>query len=68
MKVILRYAGSDATAAYDEIHSPGIIAETLPLECYKGLIDQAEVVNLLPQQLTRNLNFSNSFQYKTLLM
>ncbi|KAF6235779.1 hypothetical protein HO173_005974 [Letharia columbiana] len=48
--IILRYAGSDATAAYDEIHAPGIIEEALPPECYKGLLDQAEVVNLPPEQ------------------
>ncbi|CAF9915461.1 hypothetical protein IMSHALPRED_002612 [Imshaugia aleurites] len=48
--IILRYAGRDATAAYDEIHAPGIIEETLPSECYKGLLDQAEVVVLPPEQ------------------
>lgn len=48
--VILKYAGGDATAAYDEIHAPGIIEETLPPESYKGLLDQAEVVILPPEQ------------------
>ena len=48
--VILKYAGRDATSAYDEIHAPGIIEETLPSESYKGLLDQAEVVALPPEQ------------------
>lgn len=50
IQVILRYAGSDATKAYDEIHAPGIIEEALSPEYYKGLLDQAEVVNLPPDQ------------------
>ncbi|GME48319.1 putative transporter [Neofusicoccum parvum] len=36
--IILRYAGADATKAYDEIHAPGIIEETLPPETFKGTI------------------------------
>lgn len=48
--VILKYAGKDATAAYDEVHAPGILEESLSPECYKGLLDQAEVVNLPPDQ------------------
>lgn len=50
IEVILRHAGSDATKVYDEIHAPGIIEEALSPECYKGLLDQAEVVNLPPNQ------------------
>ena len=50
LTVILKYAGRDATAAYDEIHAPGIIEEALPLESYKGVLNQAEVVNLPPEQ------------------
>lgn len=50
MTVILRYAGVDATAAYDEVHAPGILEETLPAEKYIGLLDQAQVVNLPPNQ------------------
>ena len=34
--VVLQYAGIDATAAYDEIHAPGIIEESLPKESFKG--------------------------------
>ena len=50
LTVILKYAGRDATSAYDEIHAPGIIEETLPSESYKGILDQAEVVNLPSEQ------------------
>ena len=32
------------------MHAPGIIEETLPPESYKGLLDQAEVVILPPEQ------------------
>lgn len=48
--VILRYAGKDATAAYDEIHAPGILQETLPSAAYKGLLDQADIINLPQDQ------------------
>jgi len=48
--VILRYAGNDATAAYDEIHAPGILEETLAPEAYKGLLDQADIINLPQDQ------------------
>lgn len=48
--VILRYAGNDATAAYDEIHAPSILEETLPPEAYKGLLDQADIINLPQDQ------------------
>lgn len=37
--VILKYAGADATRAYDEVHAPGIINETLGRDHYKGRID-----------------------------
>ena len=50
LTVILKYAGGDATPAYDEVHAPGIIEETLPRESFKGLLDQAEVVNLPSEQ------------------
>ena len=49
--VILKYAGNDATAAYEEIHAPGILEETLPAEAYKGLLDQADIINLPQDQI-----------------
>ncbi|OAL03214.1 hypothetical protein IQ06DRAFT_367809 [Phaeosphaeriaceae sp. SRC1lsM3a] len=35
-EVILRYAGSDATSAYNEIHGPGMLEETLTSDKYIG--------------------------------
>ncbi len=48
--VILKYAGNDATAAYDEIHAPGILEETLSPEAHKGLLDQTDIINLPQDQ------------------
>lgn len=48
--VILKYAGNDATSAYDEIHAPGILEQTLPPQAYKGLLDQADMINLPQDQ------------------
>ena len=48
--VILKYAGKDATAAYDEVHAPGILEESLSAENFKGTLDQAEVVTLPSEQ------------------
>ena len=50
IEVILKYAGKDATAAYDEVHAPGILEKSLSPENFKGLLDQAEVVTLPPEQ------------------
>lgn len=36
IEVILRYAGSDATSAYNEIHGPGMLEETLTSDKYIG--------------------------------
>ena len=43
---ILKYAGNDATAAYDEIHAPAILEESLAPNSYKGLLDQADIIDL----------------------
>lgn len=40
--VILKYAGRDATAAYDEIHAPGIIEQGLSAEQCVGNVDLIE--------------------------
>ncbi|KAI8328709.1 hypothetical protein BC941DRAFT_363523 [Chlamydoabsidia padenii] len=40
-KIILRYAGTDATSAFDPIHPPDIIDRFLTPEVCKGQIDQA---------------------------
>ena len=48
--IILKYAGNDATAAYDEVHAPSILEESLSSDKFKGLLDQAEVVTLPEDQ------------------
>ena len=50
--VILKYAGKDSTAAYDEVHAPGILEESLKPETFKGLLDHSEVVVLPETQKT----------------
>jgi len=47
--IILKYAGTDATTAYDEIHAPGIIGDTLPEDCHVGLINAQEMADLQEQ-------------------
>ncbi|KAL4967113.1 FMN-dependent dehydrogenase-domain-containing protein [Aspergillus stella-maris] len=37
--IILKYAGNDASKAYDEVHAPSMIAKTLQGEQCKGTID-----------------------------
>jgi len=53
--IILKYAGKDSTAAYDEVHAPGILEESLPPSAYKGLLDQSSVV-ILPQDQKEDIN------------
>ena len=55
--VILKYAGQDATTAYDEVHAPGILEETLSKENYKGLLDETDVVNLIRIQKDDSQNW-----------
>ncbi|KAJ6491796.1 glyoxylate dehydrogenase [Mycena vitilis] len=38
-KIILRYAGKDATAAYEPIHPPDVISSNLPLEKHIGVAE-----------------------------
>jgi L-lactate dehydrogenase (cytochrome) len=45
-KIILKYAGSDATTAYDEIHAPGILEETLPQDRFVGMLSLEDVETL----------------------
>lgn len=49
--IILKYAGNDATAAYDEIHAPGILEESLSSDKFKGLLDQAKVLTLTEDRI-----------------
>lgn len=41
--IIYKYAGRDATQAYNEIHSPAIIKNNLPADALKGVLDQSTV-------------------------
>lgn len=49
--IIYKYAGRDASQAYNEIHSPGIIQNGLPADAEKGVVDQETVTSewLQPQ-------------------
>lgn len=42
--VIMKFAGGDATSAYDEIHAPGIVEETLDKEQLIGIMDSTAVL------------------------
>ncbi|KAL3440671.1 FMN-dependent dehydrogenase-domain-containing protein [Aspergillus insuetus] len=49
--IILKYAGNDASKAYDEVHAPSMISKTLANEQFKGMIDptaQLPSVDTLP--------------------
>lgn len=41
--IILKYAGADATEAYDPIHPPGTIQEYLGKEHHKGQVEESEL-------------------------
>lgn len=41
--IIYKYAGRDATAAYNEIHAPSIIKNGLSASANKGVVDQSTV-------------------------
>ncbi|KIV85670.1 hypothetical protein PV11_01337 [Exophiala sideris] len=41
--IIYKYAGRDATKAYNEIHSPSIIQKGLPADALKGTIDRSTI-------------------------
>ncbi|GAA5978120.1 hypothetical protein JCM5350_007402 [Sporobolomyces pararoseus] len=42
-KILLRYAGRDATEAYNEVHSPQVIAENLSKDKHLGPVDMSTV-------------------------
>ncbi|KAG6920221.1 hypothetical protein DXG01_004990 [Tephrocybe rancida] len=46
-KIILKYAGKDATEAYEPIHPPDAITTNLPVEKHIGAIDPATVVRVV---------------------
>jgi L-lactate dehydrogenase (cytochrome) len=41
--VILKYAGCDATKAYSEVHTPGLLKAELAPEQYKGKLDESTI-------------------------
>lgn len=41
--IILKYAGKDATKAFDPIHPSDTLTKYLPEECYKGEVDKGEI-------------------------
>ncbi|KAJ0420747.1 FMN-dependent dehydrogenase-domain-containing protein [Aspergillus carlsbadensis] len=41
--VILKYAGRDATNAYSEVHTPGLLKAELAPEQYKGKLDESTI-------------------------
>ncbi|KAG6902769.1 hypothetical protein C0995_011917 [Termitomyces sp. Mi166 len=46
-KIILKYAGKDATEAYEPIHPPDAITTNLPIEKHIGTIDLATVAKVV---------------------
>ncbi|KAI0628939.1 glyoxylate dehydrogenase [Trametes polyzona] len=48
-KIILKYAGKDATEAYEPIHPPDAITTNLPPEKQLGLIDQSTLVKAVKE-------------------
>lgn len=53
--VLLQNGGKDATAVYDEVHPPELIAETLGGQQHVGMLDQSEIVNL-PEEQKQDMN------------
>lgn len=45
-KIIMKYAGKDATSAFESIHPPDIIERLLPPTVFKGSIDAAELAKV----------------------
>ncbi|KAF7312632.1 Glyoxylate dehydrogenase [Mycena indigotica] len=48
-KIILKYAGKDATEAYDPIHPPDAITTNLPVEKHLGAIDASTVAKVVKE-------------------
>lgn len=42
-KIILKYAGKDATEAYEPIHPKGALDENLPIDKHLGALSQADI-------------------------
>ncbi|KAH8115414.1 glyoxylate dehydrogenase [Phellopilus nigrolimitatus] len=61
-KIILKYAGKDATKGYDPIHASDVITSHLPIEKQLGAVDLATLVNgveeLTPEEVERAALFA----------
>ncbi|ETI25286.1 hypothetical protein G647_04661 [Cladophialophora carrionii CBS 160.54] len=47
-QIILKSAGQDATAEYESVHSPDLIAETLPSTAFRGTVDTSTIPTSKP--------------------
>ncbi|KAK4056776.1 hypothetical protein OIO90_002328 [Microbotryomycetes sp. JL221] len=50
MKVLIKYAGKDATAEYEPIHPPGTIEDALPKDKHLGPVDMGTVAKVVIQE------------------
>ncbi|KAJ7270055.1 glyoxylate dehydrogenase [Mycena haematopus] len=48
-KIILRYAGADATSAYEPVHPPDVISSNLPVEKHIGIAEPSASLLERPQ-------------------
>ncbi|ESK97372.1 mitochondrial cytochrome [Moniliophthora roreri MCA 2997] len=48
-KIILKYAGADATEAYEPIHPPNAITDNLPVEKHIGAVDPSTVKRVVKE-------------------
>jgi len=53
-QVILKYAGTDATAAFVPIHSPDALKKHLPAPKHLGVLSEASVLALNQRQKTKD--------------
>jgi len=58
--LLLKYAGRDATKAYAEYHAPGVVKDTLSLDCFKGNLDRSTIDRSWQQDPTSNAGVSSN--------
>ena len=49
-QVLLKYAGRDASHGYAEYHSPSVVKNSLPLDCFKGNLDRSTITEEWKQE------------------
>ncbi|SCV68483.1 BQ2448_604 [Microbotryum intermedium] len=63
MKILLKYAGKDATEAYEPIHPPGTLEEYLPKDKHLGKVDmtgvEVEVKEETEEEKARKIRVAN---------